>query len=962
MSAPSPQNLTTITSTMKRIFIFLLLATGFMHAVAQQFTITGRITDNGTPAAPLPLARVQLLNGKSTELASQSTNNKGTFTFTQKQAGTYIVRVSFLGFETVNRTVKLTTQKPKVDLGDLQLKPLDVKLGEATVSALSQQLTIKADTFIYNSSAFRVPPGASLAALVKQLPGLSTDAEGNLTFQGKAVSSILINGKPLFTDTQTALSDLPAAAVQNVKAYDKTSDDAEFSGKVEVEKATVLDLTIKKEYMASWNLNLDAGGGTHERWTGRAFASTFTDRRRLALYASGNNISEGQHVDENGNWRHYANPNGKYVYRNVGGMFSWDNGLKNKDGGYFRISADGKLQHNNRNRHRVDETERFLTAGTQYQYVDQNRHDRYRMADANVAMIWNIDTLNRLSINARYHYGDDNGFQRQYASLYNARPYLSNPYAGLVPPLAHDSLRKIGVNGQDLYETDNGRGQNYQIYGFYTRRFSKSGRYLQARLFHRNSYIRDYGDRLERYTYYHPDAPQSEVISRDAGGERFEDMFTYLAIEYEEPVSKHINLGMGYTFYHEKSKELYNLYRLSRYAEYNNMNLPVGARPTTQDSLDAVRDIANSYHSEQSGICNTLSGKVSGRWDKVETEAYVNAEYCDEQLDYDRNGEHYDPERNLWRWYAHANLRWKPRKGRDFYFSYYGRTQDQPLMELLPITDSRDPMHQEIQNPHLKNGWNNDAYFRLNFNNEKTGANYNVYGAFDNTHNEVVTISRTDPVTGAYFTTRDNVNGNFGTTLSFSTTQLLDTARHWTLNASIYGRFSRSKSYVGSMGDALGLSRLHFLSIVPRANLRYRRDKWSVVLNAAYYYEGSHYRETPQYDQDGHTYELTLTPQWESSFGMRLSADLTYYGRTGYASELLNHDQWLLNASISQTFLKNKALTVTLQATDLLRQRTSEYSSLSATARSYSRTDAFLSYVLLQVSYKLNIKKGDKRR
>ena len=95
---------------------------------------------------------------------------------------------------------------------------------------------------------------------------------------------------------------------------------------------------------------------------------------------------------------------------------------------------------------------------------------------------------------------------------------------------------------------------------------------------------------------------------------------------------------------------------------------------------------------------------------------------------------------------------------------------------------------------------------------------------------------------------------------------------------------------------------------------------------------------------------------------MRLSADITYYGRTGYASELLNHDQWLLNASISQTFLKSKALTVSLQATDLLRQRTSEYSSLSTTARSYSRTDAFLSYVLLKVSYKLNIKKGDKRK
>lgn len=948
---------------MKRLSLLLLLsAVCLMHAAAQQFGITGRVTDNGTPAAPLPLARVQLLSTDSTELKSVSTGNNGLFTFAPKEAGKYIVRVSFLGFQTLTRNVQITPQKPSVRLGDLQLKASDVHLGEATVSALSRQLTIKADTFIYNSSAFQVPEGASLAALVKQLPGLSTDAEGNLTFQGKAVSSILINGKPLFGDTQTALADLPAAAVQNVKAYDRTSDDAEFTGEVEVDKATVLDLTIKKEYMASWNINLDAGGGTHERWTGRAFASTFTDRRRLALYASANNISQGQQVDENGNWRHWANPSGKYVYRNVGGMYSWDNGRKNKDAGFFRINADAKLQHNNRNRHQVNEVERFLTDGTQFQYADNNRHDRYRMLDASMSLIWNIDTLNRLNITARYHYGDDAGRMRQYASIYNTQPYLPNPYAGLVPPLAHDSLRDIGVNGQDAYETDGGRNQNYQIYARYTRRFSKPGRNFSAYLTHRGNYHREYGDHLERYSYYHPEAPQSEVINRMTGNNSSDQEFTYVDLEYEEPLTQHIYLGVEYKFYQEHTKGFYNLFRLDRYAEYCNMDLPIGARPTTQDSLDAVRDIANSWNSEESGICNNVAGQLKGRWDKVEAMAFVNAEHRAEQLTYLRNDEVYDPERKSWKWTGYANLRWKPRKGRDFYFTYSGNTVYPGLSELLPITDSTDPMHQNIQNPHLKKGWNNYGYFRLNFNNEQTGANYNVYGSFDNTHNKVVTINRTDPITGAFYTTRDNVNGNFGTTLSASTTQLLDTARHWTLNASIYGRFSRSKSYVGSTGDALGLSRLDFVSIVPRANLRYRRDKWSVVFNTAYYYEGSRYRETPQYNQFGHTYELTLTPQWELPFGMRIGADFTYYGRTGYASELLNHDQWLLNASISQTFLKSKALTVSLQAMDLLHQRTSESSNLSATARAYSRTDAFLSYVLLQVSYKLNIKKGDKRK
>ena len=88
---------------------------------------------------------------------------------------------------------------------------------------------------------------------------------------------------------------------------------------------------------------------------------------------------------------------------------------------------------------------------------------------------------------------------------------------------------------------------------------------------------------------------------------------------------------------------------------------------------------------------------------------------------------------------------------------------------------------------------------------------------------------------------------------------------------------------------------------------------------------------------------------------MKLSTSLHYYVNWNYADALMNHAQWLWNISASQSFLKDKRLTVQLEVQDLLHQRTSENSSLSATARYYNRTRVFLSYAMLHLIYRFSI-------
>jgi hypothetical protein len=145
------------------------------------------------------------------------------------------------------------------------MKPSTKELDEVNVSALSRMMTMKKDTLLFSSAALRLPPNASLATLMNQLPGIGIDKDGNMTYQGKVVNQILVDGKPFFGDVNTALANMPTDAVQNVKIYDKTDEEKEYRGELDTDKATVVDLTIKKEYKSKWMANVDLGGGTDKR-------------------------------------------------------------------------------------------------------------------------------------------------------------------------------------------------------------------------------------------------------------------------------------------------------------------------------------------------------------------------------------------------------------------------------------------------------------------------------------------------------------------------------------------------------------------------------------------------------------------------------------------------------------------------------------------------------------------------
>ena len=94
-----------------------------------------------------------------------------------------------------------------------------------TVTAIAQAITIKKDTIEFNTAAFSVKDGDVLEQLLFKIPGLVIDKEGKMTYNGKEINKILIDGKEFMTNNPKLLQkNLPAKAIDKLKVYDKKSE------------------------------------------------------------------------------------------------------------------------------------------------------------------------------------------------------------------------------------------------------------------------------------------------------------------------------------------------------------------------------------------------------------------------------------------------------------------------------------------------------------------------------------------------------------------------------------------------------------------------------------------------------------------------------------------------------------------------------------------------------------------
>ncbi|MCC8425481.1 TonB-dependent receptor domain-containing protein [Mucilaginibacter sp. UR6-11] len=238
-----------------RLTLSCLILFVSLSALAQRAAIKGKITDSKTKS-PVEYASIALFKSTDSSLvAGQVTGNDGAFVFNGLQPGSYRLRIVFIGYETrYIRDIKL--DGAPADLGNIQLNPSTKMLSEVAVSGQKVSALNKIDKQSYKAGQFESAKGGSAIDVLKNLPSVAVNSEGDISVRGAGGFMVLINGKPVLADAQTVLTQLPANAIDNIELITAPSAKYDPDG-----RGGIINIITKKGTADGFTLTANVQGG-----------------------------------------------------------------------------------------------------------------------------------------------------------------------------------------------------------------------------------------------------------------------------------------------------------------------------------------------------------------------------------------------------------------------------------------------------------------------------------------------------------------------------------------------------------------------------------------------------------------------------------------------------------------------------------------------------------------------------
>ncbi len=223
------------------------------------YTISGTILEkNDTPVAYAAVALVDVASEKN--VVGTVADFDGNFMLTGFKDGKFQVQITFMGFQTyTSETFSISGSNSTIRLGNISLVSEDVALEEVTVMGQRDLFEEKVDRTIYNAENDRTLVGGDASDVMRRVPMLSVDMDGNVSMRGSSNILVLINGKQsaiVANNVADAMKQIPAEEIKSIEVITSPSAkyDAEGTG-------GVINIVTKKNNLQGASLNINSSVG-----------------------------------------------------------------------------------------------------------------------------------------------------------------------------------------------------------------------------------------------------------------------------------------------------------------------------------------------------------------------------------------------------------------------------------------------------------------------------------------------------------------------------------------------------------------------------------------------------------------------------------------------------------------------------------------------------------------------------
>lgn len=907
-----------------KCLLMLLMILFSPMAFAQQsgVNVTGSVVEQGSDT-PIEQATVRLLNVKDSAMVRGVVSARnGSFTLKNVKKGSYLLHITFIGYDPLYQPLQITGKKNPVNVGKLELSDGAIELGEAVVIGKAPEVTVRNDTVEYNADSYKVTEGSVLEDLLKKMPGVEVDSEGKITVNGKEVKKVMVDGKEFFSDDpKVASKNLPAKMIDKLQVLDKKSDMAQMTGFDDGEEETVINLTVKPGMKQGWFGNAYGGYGSKDRYEGNAMVNRFVNNDQITFMGGANNTNNMGFSDL------------------ASTMFSGMGGGGGRRGGFGAgsgITSSGNAGLNFSKEFKPDKL--TLGGNTRYSHSDndaRSKSDRQNILPGDSSSYDNSEAMSRtksdnFGVDFRLEWKPDTMTQLIFCPSFSLSHSMNDNFSDATT--LDNERDTVNTNKSSNYSESNGYNLNASI--DFSRKLNNKGRVFSATLSGGNS--DSYSDGMNRsdIVYFNQtDALKNSIIDQRS---RYDNKgFNYRAyVSWVEPIGHNNFIQATYSISQRKQEALKNVYNQDADGIYNVLdsaysqsyrNNFISQRASLSFKSQRAKfnytiglNLDPSYSSSENFVGDTTLSKITRKVVNLSPMAQFNYMFD-----------------------KRTNLR----------IMYNGRTSQPSMTQLQPVADISDPTNITIGNPDLNPRYTNNVFIRFQqFTPEKQRA-FMIMANGSYIINDIVSYTSYNQETGVKTTTYKNVNGNY----SGNVRMMLNTPlknKKFSINSMTMASFANSNGYINEekntnrnliLSERGGIDfRSSYLDLGVNGNIRYNATSNSL--------QKENNQNTFNYGAGGYT--TIYLP-----LNFKIESDVNWSTNSGYGDGF-KQNEVLWNASASKSFLKNNQGTLRFKIYDILQQRSNISRSVTASYIQDSEYNTLGSYFMVHFIYRFSIFKG----